>query len=45
MSDRCCWQDCCKQGMVAIVAACPEWGVDNNLTRCLSVRDPLQIVH
>jgi drug/metabolite transporter (DMT)-like permease len=29
--------------MAAIIAACLGWGVDNNLTRRLSVRDPLQI--
>ena len=30
-------------GMLAIVAACLAWGIDNNLTRKLSTADPLQI--
>jgi drug/metabolite transporter (DMT)-like permease len=31
-------------GPVAIVAACLAWGLDNNLTRKISLVDPLQIV-
>jgi drug/metabolite transporter (DMT)-like permease len=31
-------------GPVAIVAACVAWGLDNNLTRKVSLADPLQIV-
>lgn len=31
-------------GVVAIAAACLAWGVDNNLTARVSVRNPLQIV-
>jgi drug/metabolite transporter (DMT)-like permease len=31
-------------GPAAIVGACVAWGVDNNLTRKLSLADPLQIV-
>jgi drug/metabolite transporter (DMT)-like permease len=31
-------------GPVAIVAACIAWGLDNNLTRKVSLADPLQIV-
>jgi drug/metabolite transporter (DMT)-like permease len=31
-------------GVLAIVGACACWGLDNNLTRRLSVRDPMQIV-
>lgn len=31
-------------GALAIVAACGCWGLDNNLTRRLSIRDPVQIV-
>jgi drug/metabolite transporter (DMT)-like permease len=31
-------------GVLAIVSACGCWGLDNNLTRRLSVRDPVQIV-
>lgn len=31
-------------GVAAIAGACFAWGIDNNLTARLSVRDPLQIV-
>jgi drug/metabolite transporter (DMT)-like permease len=31
-------------GPLAIVAACVAWGLDNNLTRKVSLSDPLQIV-
>jgi drug/metabolite transporter (DMT)-like permease len=31
-------------GPVAIVGACAAWGLDNNLTRKVSLADPLQIV-
>ena len=31
-------------GPIAIVGACVAWGVDNNLTRKVSLADPLQIV-
>jgi drug/metabolite transporter (DMT)-like permease len=31
-------------GPLAIVAACIAWGIDNNLTRKVSLSDPLQIV-
>lgn len=31
-------------GPVAVIAACIAWGVDNNLTRKVSLSDPLQIV-
>ena len=31
-------------GVLAIVGACFSWGVDNNLTRRISVRNPVQIV-
>jgi drug/metabolite transporter (DMT)-like permease len=31
-------------GPLAIVAACAAWGLDNNLTRKISLADPLQIV-
>jgi drug/metabolite transporter (DMT)-like permease len=31
-------------GPAAIVAACIAWGIDNNLTRKISLADPLQIV-
>jgi drug/metabolite transporter (DMT)-like permease len=31
-------------GVAAIAGACLAWGIDNNLTARLSVRDPLQIV-
>lgn len=31
-------------GPLAVVAACIAWGVDNNLTRKVSLSDPLQIV-
>jgi drug/metabolite transporter (DMT)-like permease len=31
-------------GILAIVAACLAWGLDNNLTRKVSLSDPLQIV-
>lgn len=31
-------------GPLAIVGACTAWGIDNNLTRKLSLSDPLQIV-
>lgn len=31
-------------GMAAIAAACVAWGLDNNLTRKVSLADPLQIV-
>jgi drug/metabolite transporter (DMT)-like permease len=31
-------------GPLAIVAACAAWGLDNNLTRKVSLADPLQIV-
>ncbi|MCW5689450.1 MAG: DMT family transporter [Pseudolabrys sp.] len=31
-------------GMAAIVGACVAWGLDNNLTRKVSLADPLQIV-
>ena len=31
-------------GPIAIVAACLAWGIDNNLTRKVSLADPLQIV-
>lgn len=31
-------------GMAAIVGACIAWGLDNNLTRKVSLADPLQIV-
>jgi drug/metabolite transporter (DMT)-like permease len=31
-------------GPAAIVAACAAWGLDNNLTRKVSLADPLQIV-
>jgi drug/metabolite transporter (DMT)-like permease len=31
-------------GPIAIVAACIAWGLDNNLTRRVSLADPLQIV-
>ncbi|MEP6919065.1 MAG: DMT family transporter [Acidobacteriota bacterium] len=31
-------------GVLAIVGACACWGLDNNLTRRLSTRDPVQIV-
>ena len=31
-------------GPLAIVAACVAWGIDNNLTRKVSLADPLQIV-
>jgi len=31
-------------GPAAIVAACIAWGIDNNLTRKVSLADPLQIV-
>lgn len=31
-------------GALAIVAACALWGLDNNLTRNISAKDPLQIV-
>lgn len=31
-------------GPIAIVAACIAWGLDNNLTRKVSLADPLQIV-
>ena len=31
-------------GPLAIVAACVAWGLDNNLTRRVSLADPLQIV-
>ena len=31
-------------GPLAIVAACVAWGLDNNLTRQVSLADPLQIV-
>jgi drug/metabolite transporter (DMT)-like permease len=31
-------------GPLAIVAACTAWGLDNNLTRKVSLADPLQIV-
>lgn len=31
-------------GMAAIVGACVAWGFDNNLTRKVSLADPLQIV-
>jgi drug/metabolite transporter (DMT)-like permease len=31
-------------GPVAIIGACLAWGVDNNLTRKVSLSDPLQIV-
>ena len=31
-------------GPLAIVGACVAWGLDNNLTRKVSLADPLQIV-
>lgn len=31
-------------GPIAIVGACVAWGIDNNLTRKVSLADPLQIV-
>src|SRR5436189_6422649 len=31
-------------GPLAIVGACAAWGLDNNLTRKISLADPLQIV-
>ena len=31
-------------GPFAIAAACVAWGLDNNLTRKISLSDPLQIV-
>ncbi|MDO8586671.1 MAG: EamA family transporter [Armatimonadota bacterium] len=31
-------------GAVGVVAACILWGIDNNLTRNISAKDPLQIV-
>jgi drug/metabolite transporter (DMT)-like permease len=31
-------------GPLAVVAACIAWGIDNNLTRKVSLSDPLQIV-
>ena len=31
-------------GPLAIVGACLAWGLDNNLTRKISLSDPLQIV-
>jgi hypothetical protein len=31
-------------GPLAIVGACIAWGIDNNLTRKVSLADPLQIV-
>ncbi|MBI2842672.1 MAG: EamA family transporter [Armatimonadetes bacterium] len=31
-------------GAVGVVAACIFWGIDNNLTRNISAKDPLQIV-
>lgn len=31
-------------GVVAIAGACLLWGVDNNLTQSLTVRDPVQVV-
>jgi drug/metabolite transporter (DMT)-like permease len=31
-------------GPLAIIAACIAWGIDNNLTRKVSLSDPLQIV-
>jgi hypothetical protein len=31
-------------GPLAIVGACIAWGLDNNLTRKVSLADPLQIV-
>lgn len=31
-------------GPLAIIAACIAWGIDNNLTRKVSLADPLQIV-
>src|SRR6266542_294492 len=31
-------------GPLAIIAACVAWGIDNNLTRKVSLADPLQIV-
>ena len=31
-------------GPLAIVGACVAWGLDNNLTRKVSLSDPLQIV-
>jgi drug/metabolite transporter (DMT)-like permease len=31
-------------GALGILAACAFWGIDNNLTRHISARDPLQIV-
>lgn len=31
-------------GVVAVTAACVSWGLDNNLTQRLSIRNPIQIV-
>jgi drug/metabolite transporter (DMT)-like permease len=31
-------------GGLAILGACALWGLDNNLTRCISAKDPLAIV-
>lgn len=31
-------------GAVGVIAACAFWGIDNNLTRNVSAKDPLQIV-
>jgi hypothetical protein len=32
-------------GPLAVVAACIAWGIDNNLSRKVSLSDPIQIVH
>jgi drug/metabolite transporter (DMT)-like permease len=31
-------------GVLAVTAACASWGLDNNLTQRLSIRNPIQIV-
>jgi|SRR5581483_2685639 len=41
-SGRPAWSD--LMGPLAIVGACVAWGLDNNLTRKVSLADPLQIV-
>jgi len=33
-----------SMGALGILAACVLWGIDNNLTRCISAKDPLVIV-
>jgi drug/metabolite transporter (DMT)-like permease len=32
-------------GVLCIAGACASWGVDNNLTQRLSLRDPIAVVH